>query len=263
MHPLEDTLIHHLTRLRDRSGLAGVKAEFEAEGARLEEIWRLQGLARRVGLGLTLKLGGCEARRDLREARDLGAERIVAPMVETPYALTKYLGAIRDMLGDDPAIACSVNIETRTAVANLETMLTLPGITRLDGILVGRADLAGSLGRSRHELDDPAVGALCHEAVRTARSRGLRTAIGGGMAPQAWSFLTTFKPGELDRIETRKLVFDASMLMASGPEALEEAIRFEIAWLEVKQAHHRGAAEEDLARMALLRERLQATRRVR
>jgi len=35
-------------------------------------------------LGLTLKIGGSEAIRDMFEARVLGVSRIVAPMVETP-----------------------------------------------------------------------------------------------------------------------------------------------------------------------------------
>ena len=256
MHPLEESLLQHLVHLRDHAGLMGVKAEFEAEGARMEEIWRLQAIGRKANLGLTLKLGGCEARRDLREARHLGAERIVAPMVETPYALSKYLGAIRDILGDDRDIECSVNIETATAVANLESMLALPEAGRLDGILVGRADLAGSLGLGRHELEHPTVARLCQDAVQTTRSRGLRTAIGGGLGPQAFPFLASFARGTLDRIESRKLVFRASDLIAGGEEAFRDAIRFEVAWLQAKQHWHHQAAGEDIGRLTLLQDRL-------
>ena len=261
LNALEHEMLSLLVALRDGAGLVSVKAEFEAEGARMEEVWRLLDLGRRAGLGLTLKIGGCEARRDLHEARMLGVERVVAPMVETPYALDKYLGALRDVLGSDSGIACSVNIETAPAIAQLKTMLERPGAERLEGILIGRSDLAGSLGLPRSNLAHPAVTTLCHEAVRVARTRGLNVAIGGGMSPQAMPFIAGFGVGELDRVETRKLVFQAHALIDHGARVLEEALRFEILWLKTKQAHYRRLSEEDTDRLAMLDRRLERSER--
>ena len=51
---------------------------------RLEEAMRLKEVVSGAGLGLTMKVGGCEAVRDMYEARVIGVERIVGPMVESP-----------------------------------------------------------------------------------------------------------------------------------------------------------------------------------
>src|SRR4051812_44550103 len=94
MNTYERKMADLLTDLKDNHHVVGVKAEFEAEGTRLEEALRLKEVLMKVDLGLTLKIGGCEAIRDMYEARVIGVSRIVAPMVESAYALKKFLNAI-------------------------------------------------------------------------------------------------------------------------------------------------------------------------
>ena len=95
MNELERKMVYQLQDLRENHHVVGVKAEFEAEGTRIEEAMRLKDVIASAGLGLTMKVGGCEAVRDMYEARVIGVERVVGPMIESPWALHKFLAAAR------------------------------------------------------------------------------------------------------------------------------------------------------------------------
>ena len=91
MNSTEAKLVKILVDLKDNYGVFGIKAEFEAEGTRLEECVRLKDIVSAAGLTLTLKIGGCEAIRDMYDARIIGVDKIVAPMIETSFALKKFV----------------------------------------------------------------------------------------------------------------------------------------------------------------------------
>ena len=118
MNALEHRMVEALADLRENHHVSGVKAEFEAEGTRLEEALRLKEVVSQAGLGLTIKIGGCEAVRDMYEARVIGVQRVVGPMVESPHALRKYLAAVRLAFPADERddVEFCVNIETVTGV---------------------------------------------------------------------------------------------------------------------------------------------------
>src|SRR3990167_10632654 len=122
-------MVHLLTDLKKNYHVTGIKAEFEAEGTRLDEAMRLKDVTASAGLELNIKIGGCEAIKDMLDAISLGAQRIIGPMVETPYALQKFIRAAQLIYGDRlENIELLVNVETVTTWQNFSAMLEVPEI---------------------------------------------------------------------------------------------------------------------------------------
>jgi hypothetical protein len=258
MNLLEKKMVDILKDLRENHHVVGVKAEFEAEGTRLEEALRLKDVISTADLNLTIKIGGCEALRDLYESRTIGVERIVAPMVESAYSLHKYLGAV-DLAypkEEQQFVQFAINIETGLAVQNFEAMLALPEIGRLNCIVLGRVDLTGSLGMGRDEVNSERVFEIAKKVLTGAKAKGIETTIGGGVAAQALPFFRALPPGSLDRYETRKILFKCpEALEPHAPDGILKAVGFELMWLKNKRDYYKLIAEEDAQRIVMLESR--------
>lgn len=257
MNTIEKQMVALLCDLKANHHVAGVKAEFEAEGTRIEEAMRLKEVSLKAGLGLTLKVGGCEAVKDMFEASSLGVEHLVAPMVETPYALQKYLRAVRLAFSEEQRkdMDFLINLETYTACQNLAAMLEIPEIEQLSGIVLGRVDLTGSMGMDRNSINDDEVLEICLQAASLAKSRGLAVVIGGGVSVHSQKFFRAFPEGHLDRFETRKVVFACPGALENREDAFLKAVEFELLWLRNKKAYYGAIHREDDARLEMMEKR--------
>lgn len=258
MNTLERKMVDVLKDLKENHHVCGIKAEFEAEGTRLEEAMRLKEVITVAGLGLTMKIGGCEAIRDMYEARILGVERLVAPMVETSYALQKFLHAVAKVFPDEERrfIEVAVNIETLVGCRNFDAMLALPEIGMLNGVVMGRVDLTGSMGLSREDINTEAVYAQTESLFAKAKTKGLECAVGGGVGKEAIPFFTRLGPGLLDRYETRKIIFKCPDALNDSPDkGILKAVGFELLWLKNKREFYGMIFDEDKLRIEMLERR--------
>ena len=98
MNIAEKKMVELLREMKELYNVVEIKTEFESEAARLNEVMRLKDVVEKAGLGLVIKTGGPEAIRDLYDACIVGVTGIVAPMVESAYALKKYLRHIRILM---------------------------------------------------------------------------------------------------------------------------------------------------------------------
>lgn len=257
MNKLEKQMLAILEQGKAEGGVIAVKAEFEAEGTRSDELLRLLEIARRSGVGVALKIGGCEAVRDLIECRQFGVDYIIAPMVESAYALKKYVEAKDKVFSKDEQedMRFLFNVETRATLDNIHEMAEVARAANV-GFVFGRVDFAGSMNRKRDFVNSKEMVVHIQEVATIARKNGLELVVGGGVNPDSIMPLRQIRKTRLDRFETRKVIFDASVLDGEATaHGMELAIEFELLWLKNKRDFYSGIAAEDEARIAMMEAR--------
>ena len=257
MNNLELRMVDKLKELKVKHGAVSVRAEFEAEGTKIEELLRLKEICMLADMKLTLKIGGCESIRDMLEARTVGVNNLVAPMVESPYALSKYLQAIIKVFPEDEKKRLEIltNIETKTACEKFEKMVEISEIKDLNGIVVERVDLCTSMGLDDSKINDEAVGEIVIRTAKKAKEKNIKTIIGGGISAESIPFLKK-NIAVIDRYETRKITFDSKNALDNNPEkGILKALGFELLWLKNKMEFYGNIRTKDQARMNLIEHR--------
>ena len=258
MNIKEKEMLDTLKKLRDESGVVAVKAEFEAEGTRVDELLRLIEITRKAQMKIVLKIGGCEAVKDLMESKQLGVDCIIAPMVETPYALSKFIDAKNKVYSNEEQLDKKFlfNLETITAFNNLTEMTRLALAAQLDGLVFGRVDFSGSLNLSRQNVNTDVISKYCFDTAKECKKNNLEMVVGGAISIDALDVLREINDIHLSRFETRKIVFDSSALSNSNiQKGLLQAVKFELLWLLNKRDYYSRIMEEDKKRIDLLENR--------
>lgn len=250
-----------LRKGKEKYGVVSVKAEFEAEGTRMDELLRLVDVARAAELPLTVKIGGCEAIRDLLEAKQIGVRYIVAPMVETPYALEKFIAAKNQVFDDDEQTDTDFlfNMETVTAYEHRSTMVETAAAPRgTNGLVFGRVDFVGSMARGRDDINDADITQRIVEVGSTLKERNLDLVVGGGVSIDALKTIKEIAATYLTRFETRKVVFAGdSAELPDIEQGLLNAVHFELLWLINKRDYYAKITSEDAKRIEMLESRWQ------
>lgn len=249
-----------LKKGRDQYGTVAVKAEFEAEGTRPDEFMRLLELARRAELKVALKIGGCEAISDLLASKLYGVDYIIAPMVETPYALSKFIDAKKKVYGDDNSHGTEFlfNLETESTLCNLEEMIPLAK-AGLNGIVFGRVDFTLSCGLARAAINDRRITDAVLEVAHSCVEHDLDLVVGGSVSTAAIDALREVQAVRLDRFETRKVIFDGKAVTGDKiADGIQNAVDFELAWLKNKRDYYQTIGQEDAARISMMEDRKSA-----
>ncbi|MGB0697028.1 MAG: aldolase/citrate lyase family protein [Rhodospirillaceae bacterium] len=260
MNRCEREMLEILKTLRQDYGAVSVKAEFEAEGTRTDELLRLIDIARRADLKIGLKIGGAEAMRDLIESKQFGVEFIIAPMVETPYALTKFIDAKNKVYSAEQKEDTKFlfNIETITTFNNLDEMISVgSGPDGVQGGVFGRVDFCGSLGLGRDVINSDQTTQYVLKAAEACKNANLDLVVGGAVAIESLPELAKIHAVHLSRFETRKVIFDAASSLSNAEMAkgLEKTVYFELLWLKNKRDYYGSIESEDATRIEMLEAR--------
>jgi hypothetical protein len=248
-----------LTDLIENHGMVSIKTSFEDEGAMFNEIVRLKQVCNEAKTKVVLKIGGPEAIRDIKESNIIGVKGIVAPMVESPFALHKYIQAINNNIPVDviSSLQIGVNLETITSVTNVNSILDIDDSNQLYGVTVGRVDLVASMGKDRDYVDSDEVYKLAKRVFIKTKEQGLKACIGGAVSVNSLDFLKKLNSeGLLDKFETRYAMFDASTALKNLHVALSKAQLFEYEWLKTKQEYYQTFVNQDANRIQMIQNRL-------
>jgi len=259
MNIIEKEMLNVLEILKKDFGVFEIKAEFEAEGSRMEEMMRLKDVVSSVGLPIILKTGGAEALTDMYNGLLIGVNGLIAPMIETRYAAYKYIGIINNMIQPDNRadIKFAMNIETETAYKNLDDILSLESINSLYGITLGRSDFVQSMGHNKDYVDSDEIFLIAKDIAQKVKSKGLKFAVGGNITKDSVDFIRKLYTSNLvDKYETRKVVFSANSVDSNPDEGIRKALEFELLWLKGKERFYSKIKEEDANRIMDLEKRL-------
>lgn len=250
-------MLDSLLELKEVYGVYGIKAEFEAEGARMDELISLRELILRADLKFITKIGGCEAVHDMQQCKLLGATGVMAPMIETPFAMSKFVGAAKRVYGDEiDTVEWIINAETKTCHYYYDDILKA-GKGFLNAVTVGRSDLSASMGIERKDIESRPLFDATRDLLQKSKQAGLVTNFGGNIGIESIPFIQGMSD-IADRFETRKVVISMDRDEKRLRSAIRSALNFELLWLLNKKSYYTHLSAEDEARIIRMQNQLKA-----
>lgn len=220
--------------LKSNCGACAIKLEFETEYTTSADNNLFCNFSKEAEIALSIKIGGAGSIKDLVLAQNMNAQNIIAPMIESSYALTKFVECAKQL--QDSNINLYFNLETIEGFNNFDDILQNPDITLLSGIVFGRTDFAHSLGfQNCKKANSQVVLDYLNLTSQKLQNTPLELIVGGNISFNSIEFLKNIRGKNFSKIETRKIVFEKEKFLNNAKIALEMALEFEQNWLEMKE----------------------------
>ena len=214
-------------------GVTAVKQSTEDEGASFEDILMMRKITNKVGIKLNVKVGGCEAKNDIFYCKRIKADAIVAPMVESDYALKKFI----QCAGVSKNCSLYLNLETRLAIKNLNKIVSSNSFSKIDGVVIGRSDLAGSMNKSKDYVNSKKIFRIAEKTYRyisQKKNKKIIFKMGGSITPLSKNFIEDlYNKKLLNYIETRNIEIKLSRkTLINLDNIIIKGFHFEKEWLK-------------------------------
>jgi hypothetical protein len=235
--------------------LIGIKVSFEDEGLDFIDVLNIKKLTIHKKIDLLLKIAGAEAKRDFKDANKIGINKIVAPMIESKFAFSKYINTARNFVNLDN-IKLGFNMESRQAYENIDEILNSDEAKYLSAITVGRGDLTESYGIDRYNggVNSEKIYKVTHDTFSIGRKHNLKCYLGGSLNIDSEEFIKKLiKQNLLDFFETRNVVFNVEALKIDNfKNLINLAFDFEKSKMENRRFYYEKLYNEDLTRLERL-----------
>lgn len=225
-------IINSLKELK-KYNISAVKQSLEDEGVSQEDLILMRKITKKTQLDLNVKIGGCEAKNDIYFCEWLKVQGIVAPMVESTYALKKFLQTISKKNKQK----LYINLESIQAFNNIDKILNNQNLKRLSGVVIGRSDLAGSLNLEKKEVDSKKIFNLVFKILKKIKKKKLIVKMGGSLTANSKEFIRKLYEKKLvDRVETRNIEIKLNTsVLKNFTNVIDSIFKFELDWLKYKQ----------------------------
>ena len=215
----------YLSAIVEPGIICGLKTGTEIEDMGYDEILFMRQISRNI-VPLTVKIGGPEARQDIRSCLKMGIDCILAPMVESVYALNNFVSTVLEISEEEEYVLpeLAMNLESATAYRNLDDMIASRSFEQLSHVTIGRGDLSKSMHLS---VDDEVVITITARAIRKLKNSGKKTSVGGGLLPQSAMMLAAAINSH--KFNTRHVVVANSKEYRKNPSMhVYKALQFEL-----------------------------------
>ena len=150
-----------------------------------------------------------------------------------------------------------MNIETITAVSNIDKILSNEQAKALYGVTLGRVDLVSSMGLNRNSVNSDDICNIAHNVFEKTKKLGAKACVGGAVSIDSLDFLKKLHSEKLlDKFETRYAIFDPSIALKNLQRALFKAQMFEYEWLTNKMEYYQNLANQDENRLKMIQSRI-------
>ena len=226
---MQAKLLNNLTLLK-RCGAVGVKTSFEDEGTHPVNVYKLRTMTNKVDLELNLKIGGAEAKTDFNIGIDIGIDGVVAPMIESEFALSKFTSFSKNI-----DITRGINIESKQAIDNVDSMLVSEHIDPIDYVCIGRVDLASSYNKSRDFIESAEFRNIVTDTLIKIKDKNKKTCMGGSVDLSSYDFIRyLYKNNLIDKVETRYIIFKVDdNFLNNFDECIIQAHKFDYEYMNM------------------------------
>ena len=241
-------------------GVVGIKQSFEDEGVFFDDVVKIKRLCDSLDAYVSVKIGGCEAISDINNCLLLNVNGIVAPMVESEFALQKFVEAVITNININMREKMNfyINVESKTAYENLDKILSSPSSKLLTGVVVGRSDLTKSFGYGKQDVVSNKMCEIVTDILKQCKDYGFKTLMGGNIGSSSIGFIKgLYEKNLLNNIETRNVIIDLDKVKINElDDLIKNALIFESSWLNYKADYYNKIGNQYVDRSKTILDRI-------